>query len=178
MTYFAIFSFKQLHFSCSVSWWAGGTSRLIKYMARNQSNRQNLHDDLAKVKSVSLSVIKSIKTNLVFLTKPGEQFMHAFTEPMIKEQKLFVGTVSGKIAKAPWKGLETHEWAVRQEPILLLHCSGECELAVISNRNGFTIVTVARNRHLRKRTTHPTIDLTMADWNCVRTHACLPYHNI
>ena len=52
-------------------------------------------------KPVSLSVIKSIKTNLVFLTKPGEQFIHAFTEPTIKEQKVFVGTVSGKITEAP-----------------------------------------------------------------------------
>ena len=67
----------------------------MKSLARNQSNRQNLHDDLAKVKSVSFLVIKSIKTYLVVLTKPGEQFIHAFTEPTNKGQKLFVGTVSG-----------------------------------------------------------------------------------
>ena len=53
------------------------TRSFEKQAPRNQSNRQNLHDDLAKVKPVSLSVIKSVKTNLVFLTKPGEQFIHA-----------------------------------------------------------------------------------------------------
>ena len=37
------------------------------------------------------------------------------------------------------------------------------ELAVISVINGFTILTVARNRHLRKRTTYLIINLTMAD---------------
>ena len=39
------------------------------------------------------------------------------------------------------------------------------ELAVLSIVNGFTILTqaVARNRHLRKRTTYLIINLTMAD---------------
>ena len=37
------------------------------------------------------------------------------------------------------------------------------ELAVISIINGFTILTVGRNRHLRKRTTYLIINLTIAD---------------
>ncbi|XP_067054677.1 neuropeptide FF receptor 2-like [Acropora muricata] len=37
------------------------------------------------------------------------------------------------------------------------------ELAVISIINGFTILTFARNRHLRKRTTYLIISLTTAD---------------
>ena len=37
------------------------------------------------------------------------------------------------------------------------------ELAVISIINGFTILTFARNRHLRKRTTYLIINLTIAD---------------
>ena len=37
------------------------------------------------------------------------------------------------------------------------------ELAVISIINGFTILTFARNRHLRKRTTYLIISLTIAD---------------
>ena len=37
------------------------------------------------------------------------------------------------------------------------------ELAVISVINGFTILTFARNRHLRKRTTYLIINLTIAD---------------
>ena len=37
------------------------------------------------------------------------------------------------------------------------------ELAVISIINGFTILTFARNRHLRKRTTYFIINLTIAD---------------
>ncbi|XP_015780844.1 PREDICTED: histamine H4 receptor-like [Acropora digitifera] len=37
------------------------------------------------------------------------------------------------------------------------------ELAVISVINGFTILTFARNRHLRKCTTYLIIDLTIAD---------------
>ena len=38
------------------------------------------------------------------------------------------------------------------------------ELAVISIINGFTILTFARNRHLRKRTTYLIINLTIADF--------------
>ena len=38
------------------------------------------------------------------------------------------------------------------------------ELAVISIINGFTILTFARNRHLRKRTTYLIISLTIADF--------------
>ena len=38
------------------------------------------------------------------------------------------------------------------------------ELTVISIINGFTILTVARNRHLRKRTTYLIINLTIADF--------------
>ena len=38
------------------------------------------------------------------------------------------------------------------------------ELAVISIINGFTILTVARNRHLRNRATYLIINLTMADF--------------
>ena len=38
------------------------------------------------------------------------------------------------------------------------------ELAVISIMNGFTILTFARNRHLRKRTTYLIINLTIADF--------------
>ena len=38
------------------------------------------------------------------------------------------------------------------------------ELAVISVINGFTILTFARNRHLRKRTTYLIINLTIADF--------------
>ena len=38
------------------------------------------------------------------------------------------------------------------------------ELAVISVINGFTILTFARNRHLRKRTTYLIISLTIADF--------------
>ena len=38
------------------------------------------------------------------------------------------------------------------------------ELAVISIINGFTILTFARNRHLRKRTTYLIIRLTIADF--------------
>ena len=38
------------------------------------------------------------------------------------------------------------------------------ELAVISILNGFTILTIARNRHLRKRTTYLIINLTIADF--------------
>ena len=37
------------------------------------------------------------------------------------------------------------------------------ELAVTSIVNGFTILTIARNRHLRKRTTYLIINLTIAD---------------
>ena len=37
------------------------------------------------------------------------------------------------------------------------------ELAVVSIINGFTILTFARNRHLRKRTTYLIISLTVAD---------------
>ena len=37
------------------------------------------------------------------------------------------------------------------------------ELTVISILNGFTILTFARNRHLRKRTTYLIINLTIAD---------------
>ena len=37
------------------------------------------------------------------------------------------------------------------------------ELVVISIINGFTILTIARNRHLRKRTTYLIINLTIAD---------------
>ena len=37
------------------------------------------------------------------------------------------------------------------------------EVAVISIINGFTILTFARNRHLRKRTTYLIINLTIAD---------------
>ena len=38
------------------------------------------------------------------------------------------------------------------------------ELAVTSIINGFTILTFARNRHLRKRTTYLIINLTIADF--------------
>ena len=38
------------------------------------------------------------------------------------------------------------------------------ELAVISIINGFTVLTFARNRHLRKRTTYLIISLTIADF--------------
>ena len=38
------------------------------------------------------------------------------------------------------------------------------ELAVISIINGFTILTFARNRHLRKRTKYLIINLTIADF--------------
>ena len=38
------------------------------------------------------------------------------------------------------------------------------ELAMISIINGFTILTFARNRHLRKRTTYLIISLTIADF--------------
>ena len=38
------------------------------------------------------------------------------------------------------------------------------EMAVISIINGFTILTFARNRHLRKRTTYLIINLTIADF--------------
>ena len=38
------------------------------------------------------------------------------------------------------------------------------ELAVISIINGFTLLTFARNRHLRKRTTYLIINLTIADF--------------
>ena len=38
------------------------------------------------------------------------------------------------------------------------------ELALISIINGFTILTFARNRHLRKRTTYLIINLTIADF--------------
>ncbi|XP_044171052.1 galanin receptor type 1-like [Acropora millepora] len=38
------------------------------------------------------------------------------------------------------------------------------ELAVISIINGFTILTFARNRHLRKRTTYLIMNLTIADF--------------
>ena len=38
------------------------------------------------------------------------------------------------------------------------------ELAVISIINGLTIITFARNRHLRKRTTYLIINLTIADF--------------
>ena len=38
------------------------------------------------------------------------------------------------------------------------------ELSVISIINGFTILTFARNRHLRKRTTYLIINLTIADF--------------
>ena len=38
------------------------------------------------------------------------------------------------------------------------------ELAVISIINGFTILTFARNRHLRKRTTYLIINLAIADF--------------
>ena len=37
------------------------------------------------------------------------------------------------------------------------------ELAVISIINGFTILTFARNRHMRKRTTYLIINLTIVD---------------
>ena len=48
------------------------------------------------------------------------------------------------------------------------------ELAVICILNGFTILTFARNRHLRKRTTYLIISLTIADF-FVRT-VSVPLH--
>ena len=58
---------------------------------------------------------------------------------------------------------------MKQKLVLLLRCSGLrgsvffVELSVISIINGFTILTFARNRHLRKRTTYLIINLATAD---------------
>ena len=52
--------------------------------------------------------------------------------------------------------LPPHCWVPRRSPFVV-------ELAVISITNGFTILTFARNRHLRKRTTYLIINLTIAD---------------
>ncbi|XP_074631285.1 uncharacterized protein LOC141889860 [Acropora palmata] len=52
------------------------------------------------------------------------------------------------------------------------------ELAVISILNGFTILTFARNRHLRKRTTYLIISLTIADFFVGTVSVPLHIYNI
>ena len=52
------------------------------------------------------------------------------------------------------------------------------ELAVISIINGFTILTFARNRHLRKRTTYLIISLTIADFFVGTVSVPLHIYNI